>query len=248
MAWPFIWTIQNSLYPRMICTKFDWNWPPGSGEDFFYISISEYGFSLLWPLRLTGIMIWRRKNLNLHYIRNLSCKYDVLWLSGSWEDFYMTPTPLLHFCNYFPFEEDLALYLNNLEFPLPEDNLYQVWFKLASWFWRRFFFNINTCKYGFPYCVPTRPPGTMMWTILNQHYIRKLLSKWPILAQWFWRKIIIWPPPQFCIFVIISALKKTWPFIWTIYNFLYPRMICTKFDWNWPAVLEKVFFSIYGFS
>jgi hypothetical protein len=27
----------------------------------------------------------------------------------------MTPTPFLHFCDYLPFEEDLALYLNNLE-------------------------------------------------------------------------------------------------------------------------------------
>jgi hypothetical protein len=30
-----------------------------------------------------------------------------------------------------PFKEDLALYLNNLEFPLPKDNLYQVWLKLV---------------------------------------------------------------------------------------------------------------------
>jgi hypothetical protein len=36
------------------------------------------------------------------------------------------PTPILHFCDYLPFEEDLALYLNKLEFPLPKDNLYQV--------------------------------------------------------------------------------------------------------------------------
>jgi hypothetical protein len=35
-------------------------------------------------------------------------------------------TPFLHFCDYLPLEEDLALYLNNLEFPLPKDNLYQV--------------------------------------------------------------------------------------------------------------------------
>jgi hypothetical protein len=26
-----------------------------------------------------------------------------------------------HFCDYLPFEEDLALYLNNLEFPLSKD-------------------------------------------------------------------------------------------------------------------------------
>jgi hypothetical protein len=35
-------------------------------------------------------------------------------------------TPFLHFCDYFPFEEDLALYLNNLEFPLPKDDFYQI--------------------------------------------------------------------------------------------------------------------------
>jgi hypothetical protein len=40
--------------------------------------------------------------------------------------FSKDPTPFLHFCDYLPFEEDLALYLNKLEFPLPKDNLYQV--------------------------------------------------------------------------------------------------------------------------
>ena len=32
--------------------------------------------------------------------------------------FLNDPTPFLHFCNYLPLEEDLALYLNKLEFPL----------------------------------------------------------------------------------------------------------------------------------
>jgi hypothetical protein len=34
--------------------------------------------------------------------------------------------PFLYFCDYLPFEEDLALYLNNLESPLSKDNLYKV--------------------------------------------------------------------------------------------------------------------------
>jgi hypothetical protein len=56
---------------------------------------------------------------------------------------------------------------------------------LACWFWR-FFFNINImCKYGFPYCGPSRPPGTMMWTILNLQYIRKLLCKYDV----FWLSV-----------------------------------------------------------
>jgi hypothetical protein len=49
-------------------------------------------------------------------------------------------------------------------------------------------------------------------------------------------------PPHFCIFVIISPLKKTWPFTWTTWNSLYPRMICTKFDWNWTAGSGEDFF------
>jgi hypothetical protein len=42
-----------------------------------------------------------------------------LWLSPLWRG----PGPL--------FEK--------LEFPSSKDNLYQVWLKLACWFWRRFF-------------------------------------------------------------------------------------------------------------
>jgi hypothetical protein len=40
--------------------------------------------------------------------------------------FLNDPIPFLHFCDYLPFEEDLALYLNKLEFPLPKDSLYEV--------------------------------------------------------------------------------------------------------------------------
>jgi hypothetical protein len=35
-------------------------------------------------------------------------------------------TPFLHFCDYFPFEEDLAFYLSQLEFLLPEDDFHPV--------------------------------------------------------------------------------------------------------------------------
>jgi hypothetical protein len=42
-----------------------------------------------------------------------------------------------------PFEEDMTLYLNNFEFPLPKDDLYQV---LVNWHagCGEDFFNINT--------------------------------------------------------------------------------------------------------
>jgi hypothetical protein len=72
----------------------------------------------------------------------------------------------------------------------------------------------------------------MIWTYLNLHYIRKL-----------------WPHP---IFVIISPLKRTWSFIWTILNFFFSGIICTKFDWNWPVGsredLKKKSVYIYCFA
>ena len=39
---------------------------------------------------------------------------------------------VLHFYDYLSFEEDLALKLHNLKFPVLKDVLYQVWLKLAS--------------------------------------------------------------------------------------------------------------------
>jgi hypothetical protein len=40
--------------------------------------------------------------------------------------FLNDPIPSLHFYDYPTLEEDLALYLNKLGFPLPKDNVYQV--------------------------------------------------------------------------------------------------------------------------
>jgi hypothetical protein len=113
-----------------------------------------------WP---SGTIICT--SLNLHYLRKLSSKYELFWLSGSLgKTFFNDLTKVLHFRDYLPFEEDLALYLNNVEFRLPKDDSYQVWLKLACWFWRKsggFFSNINCNirKYSFPYWGPIRPSG-----------------------------------------------------------------------------------------
>ena len=43
------------------------------------------------------------------------------------KEIFKSPYPILHCCDYPPlFEEDLAIYLNSLEFPLPKDDLYKV--------------------------------------------------------------------------------------------------------------------------
>jgi hypothetical protein len=42
----------------------------------------------------------------------------------------------LLFRYYLPLEKDYFLDFNKLESPSPNDNLCQVWLKLAQWFWR----------------------------------------------------------------------------------------------------------------
>jgi hypothetical protein len=49
--------------------------------------------------------------MKLQYVRKISCKSELFWLSGSLEDSEITPH---YFCDYIPFEEDLVLYLINL--------------------------------------------------------------------------------------------------------------------------------------
>ena len=55
-------------------------------------------------------------------------------------------------------------------------------------------------------------------------------------------------PPDFYIFVIISPLKRTWPFISTNLNSLYPMIICIKYDWIRPAGSGEEFFLIHSFA
>jgi hypothetical protein len=90
----------------------------------------------------------------------------------------MTPP---HFCNYLPFEEDLALLLNNLEFPLHKDHLYQVWLKLACCLWK-WFLKIFSVFLLICYYLPL-DKGLPLH--LNKNDLCKVCLK---LAQWFWKR------------------------------------------------------------
>jgi hypothetical protein len=66
-----------------------------------YISICTISGSFYVNLNFSGPVVLEKKHLN-------------------------DPNLLLYFCNYLPFEEDLALYLYKVEFPSCKDDLYQV--------------------------------------------------------------------------------------------------------------------------
>jgi hypothetical protein len=94
----------------------------GSGDDYFQ---HKSGFPYCGPSRSPVTMILR--NVNLHYIRKLSCKHQLFWLSGSCEEAFLNYyTQFLHFCDYPPSEENLSLNMYNFDIPLPKDDLYQV--------------------------------------------------------------------------------------------------------------------------
>ena len=49
-------------------------------------------------------------------------------------------------------------------------------------------------------------------------------------------------------FIIITAWKRAWPFIWTNLMALHPRMHCCKFGWNWCGFFWKFCKCIFAIS
>jgi hypothetical protein len=104
----------------------------------------------------------------------------------SWRRFLNDPNQFLHICNHLPFEQDLALNLNNLEL-FTQEWCTPIWLKLACWFWRRFkkknqynfaFLLLSTFGLGRPLRLnnlESCPPKD------------DLCQVWSKLALWFWR-------------------------------------------------------------
>jgi hypothetical protein len=115
----------NSLHQRIICTKFDLFWPAGSGEDFKKKILCIFILLLLSPLG-EGLSP-SYKALEFSPSKDDLCQVWLKLAQWFWRKRFLNdPNPFLHFCDYLPFEEDLTLYLNKLEFISPNDNLYQV--------------------------------------------------------------------------------------------------------------------------
>ena len=160
----------------MICTKFDWNWPTGSGEeDFLKSSMYFHFFVITSPWKREESFI--KKNLNSLLPRMICAKFG-------WRRFFKFVSVFEQFRNYLNLEKYRALHLNKLESPSPKDALCQVWLKLAQLFWRRsFFFKfVNNFRY-FVIISPWKRAGPFIWTNLNPLHSRMLCDKfgwnWP---------------------------------------------------------------------
>jgi hypothetical protein len=115
-TWPLSSTILNPLYLWMICTKSDWNWPPGSEwrKDFSpKVNSCKDGFLHCGSIQPPGTMIFT--NLNLQYFRKLFVKSELFWLCGLWEDFQMNPPYFCIFVIISPLNKTWPLIYLNLD-------------------------------------------------------------------------------------------------------------------------------------
>ena len=121
----------------MLCAKFGWNWPSGSGEEDFFNFVNIFSlFRNYLPLEKGGA-------LHLNKLESPSPKNDLcqVWLELAQRflrrNFFKFVNVVSLFRNYLPLENDTAIHLNKLESPTPKDALCQFLLKLAQWFWRR---------------------------------------------------------------------------------------------------------------
>ena len=95
---PFIWTNLNPHHPRSHFAKFCWNWPGGSREDDFWISLMYYRYLLI-------ISLWKQGGaLHLINLESPSPKeFDWNWPSGSGDkDFWISTMYFRYFVIIFP--------------------------------------------------------------------------------------------------------------------------------------------------
>ena len=121
-----------------------------------------------------------------------------------------------------------------------KDALWQVWFKLAHWFWRRIFFNFVNVFLLFCYYIHLEKARTLHLYKLESPSSKDASCQVSLkLVQWFWRSRFLKFVNVFSQFCNYLPLEKRGPFIWNNLNPLYSKKNCAKFGWDWPGVSGK---------
>ena len=118
-VWPFIWTNLNPIHPWLLSAKFGWNWTSESG-------VVNVFFRYNLPLKM-GVV------LHLNKVESPTPK-DALCQDGLKIDQWIWRRRFFE-CQQFifttsiisPSKKGVAPHLYKLEFPLPNDVLYQIW-------------------------------------------------------------------------------------------------------------------------
>ena len=161
----------------MLCAKFGWNWPSGSGEeDFLILSMYFHYFVIISPWKRAGAH--HMNKLDSPSPKDALCQVWLKLAQWFWRRRIFNFVNIFsQFHNYIPLEKGGTLLLNKLESPSPKDALCQVWLKLAQWFCRRRFFNFVNVFSLFRTYLPLEMGGPFIWTNLNSLLPRMLCSK-----------------------------------------------------------------------
>jgi hypothetical protein len=106
------------------------------------------------------------------------------------EKSFKYPTPFSHLCDYLPFEKNLTLYLNRLEFSLSKDNLYQLsLIEFGLLVLEEKIFKIFSVFLLFCYYLPLEKGVPLHLNKLDSPPPKDDFCQiWLKLAQWFWRR------------------------------------------------------------
>ena len=175
----------------MLWSKFNWNWPSGSWEDF-WILLSYFRYFVItsswqkaWP--------FIRTNLNPNHARMLFAKFGWNWPSGSWEeDFIILSMYFRYLVIISPWKKGVALHLNKLESPPPKNALCQILLKFVPWFWRREFLNfVKIFSLFGNYLLLEK--GVDLHLLENiefirrrHHYLRRSAKYWELCSALIW--------------------------------------------------------------
>ena len=147
-----------------------------------------------------------------------------------------------YFTTIFPLKRTWPFIWKKLESSWPIDAVCQLWLKLTKLFWKRGFFKVITLLYHFPIISPLGRAWPFIWTNLQSLQQRILCAKMLLkLAQWFWRRWFLKVILFFCYLAIFSPLGRACMALHLKKNLnpLHQGILCAKFGWNRPMVLEK---------
>ena len=178
----------NLLHSKMLCAKFDWYWPSGSGVEDFFENVVNI-FSIVFPLRKRcGFFMWTNLNSLIPFTQGFFVRSLV-------DTGLVVLEKVFKFCQFI---FDISLLLGNgtrsfiwihlIPFTQGAFCLCHVWLKLNQWFWRRRFLNIVKEFYIFYYYTPLEKGVS-----LHLNELESLSPKndscqiWLKLAQLFWR-------------------------------------------------------------
>ena len=178
----------------MLCAKFGWKCPCGSGEEDFkeFSMMDFYYFAIISTLSKAWPFIWKNK-LESSYPRiDALCQ---VWLEMAlwiWRRFLQVLNVFLLYPMYLPFEKGVTLHMNKIEIPLPKNALCQVWLKLTQWFWSRRVFKVFNVFSLFPNYLPFEKCVALHLQKLESPFPgSNLCQVWLELAHWFWRSRLL---------------------------------------------------------